>query len=118
MIGDARHLAMALGLSPADADTYRPPCNWQDSAGNIYSAASWESSAAWFAAALQPLTRPAWDTDALIDMAAAARAQAAVVLLTEPAPATPAALTALIWPDGPEALALMGLAPVPTDDAP
>lgn len=112
LTSDANQLAAALGQSMADAETYGPP-GWQDNTGNLYAAASLDVSEAWLEAAQQPLARPAWDTEEQIDMTAAARAQAAVVLLSEPAPATPDALTALVWPNGLEALALMGVAPIP-----
>jgi hypothetical protein len=56
--------------------------------------------------------RPAWDVDQIIDMVAAARAQAALVYSTDPFPAIPANLSALGGPNGPEALNLMGLTAV------
>ena len=117
LIPDANQLAAALGFSMADALTFRGN-GWQDSVGNLYAAASGEVSEAWLTIAQEPLTRPAWDTDDQIDMDAAARAQAAVALLAEPAPATPSALTVLPWPSGPEALALMGLVAVDAQTQP
>jgi hypothetical protein len=107
-VADANQLAACLGFSMADAETYGPP-NWQAAGGARYSCASLDVSEDWLTQAQQPLVRPAWDVDEQIDMVAAARAQATVVLLTEPAPATLTALTALVWPDGPAALAAMGL---------
>ena len=120
LVSDANQLAMCLAYSTADGETYRLPCGWQDAEGNLYSAASWEASAEWVAAAQQPLQRPAWDTDEVIDMEAAARAQAALVFWVpgEDAPAPPqasaAALTAVGGMSGPEALAAMGLVQVET----
>jgi hypothetical protein len=61
------------------------------------------------AAAQQPLTRPAWDVDEIIDMEAAARAQAALVFATEATGADPETLTAIGGMDGLAALAAMGL---------
>lgn len=118
MMDDANALAMAIAYSEADGQTYRA-ATWQDAQGNLYAAASWEARPEWIAAATQPLTRPAWDTEQIIDMAAAARAQAALVFWMgegEPPQATTTALTAIAGMSGPDALALMGLTPV--EDAP
>lgn len=109
LVADANHLAMCLAAGPADGQTYRLPCAWQDHAGGLYSAASWEASDEWIAHAQGPLTRPAWDVDEVIDMDAAARAQAALVVSAEPVAASPAALTAIAGMSGPDALAAMGL---------
>lgn len=108
LVSDANALGAALGMSMADVETYRALA-WQDAQGNRYACASLEVTEAWLEGAQRPLARPEWDSAAQIDMAAAARAQAAVVLLTEPAPAAPTDLTAMIWPEGREAIALMGL---------
>ena len=112
MVSDANNLAMCLAASVADGETYRLPCGWQDNDGNLYSAASWEASEEWIAAAQQPLQRPAWDTDEIIDMEAAARAQAALVFSLEPTGADPLALVAIGGMSGPDALAAMGLTQV------
>lgn len=116
LVSDANQLAMALGLSEADGETYRG-LNWTDGT-NLYTAASFDASDAWLDAAQAPLTRPAWDTAEIIDMDAAARAQAALVFwqATEDSPAPPAAdplrLTAIGGMEGPDAIAAMGLVPV------
>lgn len=119
LVSDANQLVMCLAYSKADGETYRLPCGWQDAEGNLYSAASWEASEEWLAAAQQPLQRPAWDTDEVIDMEAAARAQAALVFWVPgedaPAPeAAPDALTVIVGVPGAEAVALMGLKQVET----
>ena len=115
MMSDCNALAMAIAYSEADGLTYRA-ATWQDGQGNLYAAASWEARPEWVMAAQQPLTRPAWDTEQIIDMAAAGRAQAALVFWMAgetPAPAaTPLALTAIGGMSGPDALAAMGLSPV------
>ena len=112
MVSDGNNLAMCLAASVADGETYRLPCGWQDADGNLYSAASWEASEEWIAAAQQPLQRPAWDTEQVIDMEAAARAQAALVFSLEPTGADPLALVAIGGMSGPDALAAMGLTQV------
>ncbi|MFP5511039.1 MAG: hypothetical protein ACLGIP_18110 [Alphaproteobacteria bacterium] len=111
LISDANHLAMVLAFSEADALTYRG-LNWRDAAGNLYAAASFESRPEWIIGAQSTLARPAWDTDQAISMAAAQRAQAALVFAQEATPAMPDKLTAIAGPDGPAALAMMGLSPV------
>lgn len=111
LISDANNLAQVLAFGPADAMTYRG-LNWRDAAGNLYAAASFEARDEWVIGAQAPLARPAWDTDQTISMAAARRAQAALVFAQEATPAMPDKLTALAGPDGPAALAMMGLSPV------
>ncbi|MFP5511102.1 MAG: hypothetical protein ACLGIP_18435 [Alphaproteobacteria bacterium] len=111
LISDANHLAMVLAFSEADGMTYRG-LNWRDAAGNLYAAASFEARPEWIIGAQSTLARPAWDTDQKISMAAAVRAQAALVFAQEATPAMPDKLTAIAGPDGPEALAMMGLEPV------
>ena len=111
LVSDANQYAMCLAFSPADGETYTV-LNWQDADGNLYAAASWEAREEWITAATQPLQRPAWDVDEVIDMVAAGRAQAVLMFSTEPVPATPTNLTALSWPDAVAALGLMGLEPV------
>ena len=110
----SNQLAMVLAFSVADGLTYTG-LNWQDSGGNLYAAASWEASDAWVESVSQPLVRPAWDVDEVIDMDAAEAAQAALVFSTEPVLAVPDKLTALSGPDAVAALGLMGLTPVPQE---
>jgi hypothetical protein len=115
IIYSSNQLAMCLAFSVADGLTYTG-LNWTDADGNLYAAASWEASDAWVEGASQPLVRPAWDTEEVIDMDAAEAAQAALVFSTEPVLAVPDKLTALSGPDAVAALGLMGL--VPVDAAP
>ena len=119
MRGDANHLGGALGRFPQDATTYGEPI-WQDAQGRLYSCASLDVSDEWLAAGTAPLQRPAWDTAQTLDMAAAARAQAALVLWSPggmPAPeASPDALTVIVGVPGAEAVALMGLKQVSDEE--
>lgn len=115
---DANQLAMVLAFSEADAQTFQPP-RWHS--GDIaYSAASFPVRDEWVQKALSPLVRPEWDTEEIIDMAAANRAQAALVfwvpeydedgnLVTPPPQAAPDKLTAIGGPDGLTALGMMGV---------
>ena len=114
LIYNSNQLAMCLAFSVADNLTYTG-LNWQDSGGNLYAAASWEASDAWVEGVSQPLVRPAWDVDEVIDMVAAAAAQAVLVFSLEPVPAMPDKLTALSGPDAVAALGLMGLTAVPQE---
>lgn len=114
LVYEANQFAMCLAFSTADGETFRTPCGWQDQDGSIYSAASWEASDTWIAKAQEPLVRPAWDVDGVIDMDAATLAQASMVLWLggEDAPpqASPDALTLVAGDDAPASLAVMGLA--------
>lgn len=108
LVADSNNLAMCLAFGPADALTYTG-LNWQDANGNLYAAASWEARDEWVAAASQPLGRPAWDVDEIIDMVAATRAQTALVFSVVPVTAVPGTLTAIAGMGGVEALQAMGL---------
>ena len=76
---DANQLAMVLGYRPDDAETY-VALNWQDAGGNLYACASLIVSDTFTTTAQSGLQRPSWDVDNIIDMDAARRAQAALVL--------------------------------------
>jgi hypothetical protein len=117
LISDSNQLAMALAFSAADGETYTG-LNWTDADGNLYAAASWEARDEWVAGATQPLVRPAWDVDEIIDMVAATRAQAALVFALEPVAAVPGALTAIGGMDGVAALQAMGMTAVAPDETP
>jgi hypothetical protein len=113
---------MVLAFSEADALTYGG-LNWVDAEGNYYySAASFLALDEWIQAAILPLNRPEWDTGEIIDMDAATRAQAALVVHMsgdEPIPqAAPDKLTCVAGEDGLAALASMGLVQVPAPDFP
>jgi hypothetical protein len=118
-VANANYFAMALGYSIADGQTYSAP-TWQDTAGNLYSAASLAVPGGFAQAATTPLQRPAWDSEEAIDMAAASRAQALVVLWLDGSETTaPQAntnsITAIGGMSGLDALAAMGLARVPQE---
>ena len=105
---DANQLAMVLGYRPDDAETY-VALNWLDTAGNLYACASLIVSDAFTTAAQSGLQRPAWDTDSHVNMAAADRAQAALVFSLTPVTAIPDKLTACAGDDALATLAAMGL---------
>ena len=114
MRDDSNQLAMTLGYGPSDAETY-VSLNWQDAGGNLYAVASLPVSDAFVSKAQSTLSRPAWDVDNIIDMAAANRAQAALVFSLTPVTAMPDQLTACVGDDGLATLAAMGLVQVPND---
>jgi hypothetical protein len=118
-VADANHFAMAIGYSIADGQTYSEP-SWQDIAGNLYSAASLTVSDGLVQAATTALQRPAWDADEVVDIAAASRAQALVVLWldggdTTAPQANTNSITAIGGMSGLDALTAMGLARVPQE---
>ena len=116
LVSDSNNLAMCLGYSLADGLTFSN-LNWQDAQGNLYGCASWEASEEWLGKAQEPLERPSWDVDEVIDMVAAERAQAALVVSTEPLLASPAALTAITGMQALDAIAAMGLTVRPEPEA-
>jgi hypothetical protein len=111
LIPDANQYAMCLGFSEADGETYRG-LNWVDAQGNLYAAASFDARDEWIIFAQAPLQRPLWDTNEVIDMVAAERAQAALAFSTEALSASPTTLTAIGGMDGLSALVAMGLSVV------
>ena len=114
MRDDANNLAMVLGFGAPDALTYGA-LNWQDADGNLYACASLLVGAAFTTTAQSGLQRPAWDADNHISMAAANRAQAALVFSLEPVTAMPDKLTACAGDDALATLAAMGLTQVEVD---
>lgn len=88
MIDDANHYAASIGLGPADLETFKS-ATWQDSEGNLYACTAPLLSDAAAQHALNPtVTRPAWDTDEIIDLEAAQRTRDAMLFDpdAEPAP--------------------------------
>jgi hypothetical protein len=108
LVFDSNNFAMCLGYSLADGLTFSN-LNWQDANGGLYGCASWEASEAWLEKAQAPLERPSWDVDEVIDMVAAGRAQAALVVSTEALLASPSNLTAISGIEALSALEAMGL---------
>ena len=111
---DANQLAMVLGYGPDDVQTY-VALNWHDVDGNLYACASLTVSDTFTTTAQSPLQRPAWDTDSHVNMAAANRAQAALVFSLTPVTAMPDKLTACVGDDALATLAAMGLTHVVVD---
>lgn len=105
LIPDANSFARAVGLGPDDDETFGPAA-WVDSGGARYALASGVVSDTFPARASAPLVEPPWGAD----MAAAARAQAALAIGL---PAAPARLAAVIGDDVAAARATLGLSLLP-----
>jgi hypothetical protein len=115
LVSDSNQFAMCMGYSLADGLTFSN-LNWQDANGGLYGCASWEASEEWLGKAQEPLERPSWDVDEIIDMVAAERAQAVLVVSTEPLLASPNNLTAISGTEGLTALSEMGITPATTNE--
>ncbi len=100
-IADANQLARVIGYGPDDGRTCGAAL-FRDAAGNRYAAPSGLVLPAFVTNAVAPLVEPAWGAD----MAAAARAQALIVI---GGPAAPGQITAVIDDDPQAALAALGL---------
>lgn len=115
-ITKANHLGMALGFSEADGLSY-PSAAWEDAAGNLYATTSLMSEQ-FVASPLAPLERPDWDVEGIVNMTEAQQAQSMLVLYTpsedEDQPdLTGQSITVIRGPLPLDALALMGIVPVP-----
>jgi hypothetical protein len=118
---DGNDLAMVLAFGPPDALTYGNPL-WQDAAGNLYAAASFDALDEWMVGAQSPLARPVWDDTNEVSMAGADRAQALLYVVPRDADgnlinplANPNRITIMPNEDGLAALSAMGLTQVPSD---
>ena len=82
LISDANQLALALGESASDDQTFTA-ANWQDSSGNLYAVCSTVAKPVFVELASQPLKAPDHAPD--VDLEAATRAQALVSINDKPA---------------------------------
>lgn len=92
-IPDANQLALCLGESAADDKTFGEPC-WQDADGNLYAVCSTVAKPIFAQLAGQPLQAPDHAPD--VDLEAAARAQALLLIGELDSPVT--ARCATRWP--------------------
>jgi hypothetical protein len=114
MIDDANQLALCLGQSAADVQTFKPAA-WKDAGDNRYSVSSTLAKATFPEAAAAALSAPAFAPDA--DLTAAERAQAALVIHDPQSPvqADPSRILAVINDDAQAAVAIAGVAPLPVE---
>lgn len=82
LIADANQLALCLGESASDDQTFAST-NWQDADGSLYAVCSTVAKPVFVALAAQPLQAPAHVPD--VDLEAAARAQMLVSINDQPA---------------------------------
>jgi len=124
LTADANQLAMVWGEGPADALTWGDAL-FKDEAGNRYTVRHLWATEAWIHRVKdnKPVD-PAWDTEGIVDLAAAERAREALDVLTYDADADPELYRAklnrsiaIVGIEGDAALALMGLTLASADDA-
>ena len=104
-LGKANQLAMALGLSVADEQTYSE-LSYTDNNDNLYAVASFIASTGIIDSAQNTLTRPLWDEEEAIDMSQAEQAKNLVAFDTA---ASVDIISAIINDDGLAAIDLMNL---------
>ena len=103
-LADASQFSRATGYGPADEATFTISPEYQDAEGNRYRVASGIVAAVYPEVATSPLIEQEWGAD----MAAAARAQALIVI---GGPAAPGQITAIIHDDPQAALYELELIP-------
>lgn len=108
LVDDANDLAMCLGTSLADGETFRG-LNWVDGQGNLYAAAAFEWDDERIEQVAVTLVRPAWDSDKSVNVTGANRAQDVWTFSMDAVLAVPAVITVRGGVDGVTALAEMGL---------
>jgi hypothetical protein len=110
LLDDANQLALVVGQSMADLQTWVATPFQRD--GVRYATRDLWVPQGWIDGITGPLQRPAWDVDEQIDMDAAARAQAAILLVDASEgiqPATPGKIIVVLGADIDEALAGWGI---------
>ena len=112
-IPDANQLALCLGESPADDQTF-DTASYQDASGNLYAVASTVTKPIFVEMAGQPLQAP--DHARGMDLAAATRAQA--LLQINGGIATPDVIAVILGDrleSAQDHIAALGLTPIPQD---
>lgn len=108
LVDDANDLAMCLGTSLADGETFRG-LNWVDGQGNLYAAAAFEWDDERIEQVAVTLVRPAWDSDKSVNVTGANRAQDVWTFSMDAVLAVPSVITVRGGVDGLTALMEMGL---------
>ena len=112
-IPDANQLALCLGESPADDQTF-DTASYQDASGNLYAVASTVTKPIFVEMAGQPLQAP--DHARGMDLAAATRAQA--LLQINGGIATPDVIAVILGDrleSAQDHIQILGLTPIPQD---
>lgn len=106
--GAANQLALTLGESPADVNTFGTP-GWQDAQGNLYSVCSFVCTESWLAAATGQLPERNG-----ADLTMAQQAQGLLAL--NPELASPDAIAYVVDQDPLPALASLGLTRIEVEE--
>lgn len=106
LMAQANQLALCLGQSPFDGQSFGAPL-YQDAQARLYSVASGLVSENFVQSALEPLKMPAWP----VDLEVAKRAQAVIVIKDpeHPTPLMDTEISAIFHEDSAEVLSLLGL---------
>lgn len=122
LISDANQLAGVIGECMEDVNTYGA-ARYEDTEGRLFSVASFQATEGLFEKVGGPLQRPEYDTEDEIDLTAAGRAQARLVLIYPPTEEEPDApefgpdnLVVFIDYSPSEALQIAGLNLIATED--
>jgi hypothetical protein len=110
LLDDANQLALVVGESMADLQTWVATPFQRD--GVRYATRDLWVPQGWIEGITGPLQRPAWDVDEQIDMDAAARAQAAILLVDASEgiqPASPGKIIAVLGADIDAAITAWGI---------
>jgi hypothetical protein len=111
LLAEANQLAMVLGVSHNDINTYKN-LYWQSKdSGTIklYAAASFIVSESWLDKANAELVRPVWDEELAIDMVAANKAKDVFEINQTPINAQDNKITAMMGSNGVSAINSMGV---------
>lgn len=122
LIDDANQLAGVIGECMEDVNTYGA-ARYEDEEGRLFSVVSFQATEGLFEKVGGPLQRPEYDTESELDLTAAGRAQARLVLVYPPTEEEPDApeftdddLVVFVDFEPQEALQIMGLKLTETED--
>ena len=119
MIDSANQLALCLGQSAADDQTFRV-ANYQDSQGGLYAVASTVAKPNFVTGAQSQLVAPEFAPDVDLSAARAAQARLSIGSLDSPITATTTGMAAILGDrleSAQDHLAALGLEPVPEEAA-
>ena len=110
MIADANQLALCIGQTAADVNTFKA-ATYDDASGNLYAVTSTVAQATFATSASSPLSAPVYAPDA--DITSAGRAQAALVIYDPQSPvqADPSRILAIRGDNAQASLAIAGVSP-------
>jgi hypothetical protein len=118
MIDSANQLALCLGQSAADDQTFRV-ANYQDSQGNKYAVASTVAKPNFATGAQSQLVAPEFAPDVDLTAASLMQSRLSIGSLESPVTATPSGMAAILGSrleSAQDHLAALGLEPVPLEE--